>query len=373
MAVSTAVFLILLRLAIGWHFFYEGAYKIESTWMGKTETNKPFTSVHYFREAPGPVGKLMRHFLGDPNDEALALLSVQPVPEGKDERSYPPKDRVPPGLDAAWKGYLARFSAHYHLDEAQHKTAQNELDKAEADAVHWLTDTTKPAITTKSFPNFKGSVNVEETMPKRIAEYRAKLDELRDVQERKIPLFERDVEGKRLTDLKAEVTRLRSGLLADLDKNATDKMKTALNGLLTAEQKELPALGAAPPPRLLSWIDFLTMWGLAVMGGCLIVGLFTRLNCILAAGFLLLLYLSAPPFPWLPVMEKTNSHFLFVNQLLIEMLALLALATTASGCWLGLDALLGDLLAPRPAPSAAPQSVVVAPEPAPEPHPLVKR
>jgi hypothetical protein len=38
-----------------------------------------------------------------------------------------------------------------------------------------------------------------------------------------------------------------------------------------------------------------------------------------------------------------EGHYYFVNKNLIEMLALLVLATTRSGCWLGLDGLLHRL------------------------------
>jgi uncharacterized membrane protein YphA (DoxX/SURF4 family) len=82
------------------------------------------------------------------------------------------------------------------------------------------------------------------------------------------------------------------------------------------------------------------MWGLTIVGACLIVGLFSRTACVLAAAFLLGTYLMFPPFPWLPSPPNNEGYYLFVNKNLIEMLALLALATTTSGRWFGLDALI---------------------------------
>ena len=77
----TMAFLVLLRLAIGWHFLFEGLHKLDSFVRGETTTNKPFSSAGYFREAPGPLASEMRQFVGDPDDKALARLTVLPPPE----------------------------------------------------------------------------------------------------------------------------------------------------------------------------------------------------------------------------------------------------------------------------------------------------
>src|SRR5947209_19940961 len=99
---STAVFLVLLRLAIGWHFLFEGLHKLHSLWQGSTETNRPFSSAGYFREATGPIGGLVRSRIGDPDEEALARLTPEPIPEGQDPTKYPPHNRIPPALAADW-------------------------------------------------------------------------------------------------------------------------------------------------------------------------------------------------------------------------------------------------------------------------------
>jgi uncharacterized membrane protein YphA (DoxX/SURF4 family) len=138
-------------------------------------------------------------------------------------------------------------------------------------------------------------------------------------------------------------------LLADLDEYSKDLQKS-LEALLTTEQKEQAAKKdkakepePKPGPRpsqLQKCIDLATMYGLAILGACLILGLFSRTACLLAAIFLAMTYLCVPPWPWLPVAPNTEGYYAFVNKNAIEMLALLALATTASGRWFGLDALL---------------------------------
>ncbi len=120
---SAILFLVLLRLAIGWHFFYEGALKVRSTLIGPTVTNRPFSSAGYFREAPGPLGKVWRWQTGDPDTDALARLTV------------------PERLTKEWDDYLQRFSEHFILDQVQTKQAEAKLDRAKAKLVDWLTYT----------------------------------------------------------------------------------------------------------------------------------------------------------------------------------------------------------------------------------------
>jgi len=96
----------------------------------------------------------------------------------------------------------------------------------------------------------------------------------------------------------------------------------------------------------LEWIDWLTKYGLFAVGLGLLAGLFTRLWCVVGAGFLLMFYLAMPPWPGLPENPKAEGHYYFINKNIIEMFALMALATTHSGRWLGLDGLF-QFLIPR--------------------------
>ena len=76
----TAVFLIALRLCIGWHFAYEGYGKVKSAYLGKAATNeKPFSSETYFRESEGPFGKLIKSRIGDPDKEVVDRFTLKPI------------------------------------------------------------------------------------------------------------------------------------------------------------------------------------------------------------------------------------------------------------------------------------------------------
>ena len=96
---------------------------------------------------------------------------------------------------------------------------------------------------------------------------------------------------------------------------------------------------------LIEYFDWSTRWFLLVVGALLIVGLFTRLSCFSAAGFLLLTILTQLSVPWLPAAPNNEGSYLFVNKNVIEMLALLALMTTRTGRWFGLDAIAIAVLA----------------------------
>src|SRR5438309_223317 len=81
----TRVFLVLLRLAIGWHFLFEGIEKIRLVDMpGPTESRRAWTSLSYLREANGPAAGLIRSQIGDPDQEALDLFAVKPLERDQD-------------------------------------------------------------------------------------------------------------------------------------------------------------------------------------------------------------------------------------------------------------------------------------------------
>jgi uncharacterized membrane protein YphA (DoxX/SURF4 family) len=342
----TALFLLLLRLAIGWHFFAEGFHKLDGYWRGPTETvvgkARPFSSAGYFREGTGPLAKIIRKEVGDPDDEAFQLLT----PEQAESPNAPPHTRTPPLLHREWGEYVRRFCDHYSLSDEQRQKAEEVLTQTEDNAVKWLTRTEADE------KNFTAKAQEGRLpVPARVALYQRKLDELNEPKHSHLVSIGSDAESVRLHNLKAEVVRLRVGLVNDLDEYTKD-LRKELEKLPTAEQKQ-QAEGKGKPPepqapssekQMQTWIDLATMYGLTVLGACLILGLFTRLSCLLSAGFLVMTYLCIPPFPWLPSAPNNEGYYLFVNKNVIECLALLALATTTSGRWLGLDALIHWML-----------------------------
>jgi len=106
-------------------------------------------------------------------------------------------------------------------------------------------------------------------------------------------------------------------------------------------------------PNLLANADLITMWGLTLVGLCLMLGLFTRLASIGGIAFLLLFYLCNPPFVGYFYSIPTEGSYLVVNKNLVELGALVVIFTTGSGRFAGLDRILHGLFARRPRLAAA--------------------
>src|SRR5438067_1593803 len=113
----TRIFLVLLRLALGWLFLFAGIEKIESRWDGK---GRPFSSEGYFREAVGPMAPLVKTEIGDLDADTLALVTAQPPGANNDFAG-----RVPPLLSAQWDAYFRTFIEHYNPSEAEQKDLQS--------------------------------------------------------------------------------------------------------------------------------------------------------------------------------------------------------------------------------------------------------
>jgi uncharacterized membrane protein YphA (DoxX/SURF4 family) len=338
----TAFFLVLLRLAIGWHFFYEGYHKVHSLSVGPVirdgRTVPPFSSAGYFSEGRGPLGEVMRHAIGDPDEKLLERLEVAPMPAEKESAKDNKARLVPPVIARDWEAYVGRFSTYYGLDESQRSKAQEKLQEAETKFAEWLNSGSKAIV--KTYPS--GTVDVTESTPQRIEEYRSALREVHDVYAKKLPAFGRDVEKARLLKTKTDAVQLRKSLEADID-DQTELLKKSLGEILTPAQRDRDNMPEVEAPVFLKYLDTGTAWFLFGVGATLLLGVVTRTSCVLAAGFLLMTYLNTPAFPWLPVPPQQEGSYYFVSKNVIEMLALLTLATTPSGRWFGIDAVFHQL------------------------------
>ncbi len=109
----------------------------------------------------------------------------------------------------------------------------------------------------------------------------------------------------------------------------------------------------ASRPNLLANADLITMWGLTIVGVCLVLGLLTRLASLGGIAFILLFYLCNPPFIGYFYSIPTEGSYLIVNKNLVELCALIVIFATGSGRFAGLDRILHGLFARRPRLAAA--------------------
>ncbi|MBL8799300.1 MAG: DoxX family protein [Planctomycetia bacterium] len=325
----TCVFLILLRLAIGWHFLFEGLEKIHSD---------NWTSAGYLREASGPLAEHFRDLAGDP---VLDRMTPLPLAAGEDPAQVPPHRRMPRQLQREWQQFYERFVQYYQLNDEQQEAARRTFEQRQDQTALWLLQGKKQV---KRSSAWGPTVDREMTTPERLQEYRDKLQTARKVQDEELSRFGADVNAK-LKTAKTDAARVRSELNADLN-DQTNEMVKALRAAAKVEQvKDKEPLPYAVESSwrdwgMLQWSDAIVKYGLVAVGICLLIGLLTRSACVAGASFLLLFYLAMPPLLGMPDNPKAEGHYLFINKNIIEMLALLTLATTRSGRWVGLDGLL---------------------------------
>lgn len=93
-------------------------------------------------------------------------------------------------------------------------------------------------------------------------------------------------------------------------------------------------------PTLLTISDYVNMWGLTLVGLCLVLGLYSGHAAIGGMVFILLYYLFAPPLLGLEYSRPGEGSYLIVNKNLIEACALFVLYTFPTSHLIGLDRLL---------------------------------
>ena len=93
-------------------------------------------------------------------------------------------------------------------------------------------------------------------------------------------------------------------------------------------------------PTLLTISDYVNMWGLTLVGLCLLLGVFSRQAALSGMVFILLYYLFAPPFLGLEYSRPGEGSYIIVNKNLIEACALFVLYYFPTSHLIGLDRLL---------------------------------
>src|SRR5437870_5428117 len=99
----TRITLVLLRIAIGWHFLFEGVDKLQTHLTGPVEGKPQWTSEPYLRGATGPFATYFQAPLGqDPDEAALERLTLPETKPGEPAK-------LPPVVEEEWQAQFNRF------------------------------------------------------------------------------------------------------------------------------------------------------------------------------------------------------------------------------------------------------------------------
>ena len=275
--------IVALRLMIGWHFFREGADKLVS---GK------FSSAGFMVIAKGPLTPLFHWFVWD-LDGRVRL------------------DRE--GTLEAWNQYREQVVAHFGFDAKQAAKAKDAQKLREEQFTSLLDENAEDIA-----KYFRG---LERRDKYRGEASRTEVASLRD----------------QLATIEMELTRDLKGWLTKIDA-MWQGLEDDLNGLATPEQVARGHLALGKPGRKLMdtiFIDQIIPTFDLVVGILLILGLFTRITSLAAAGFLAMIV--ATQWPGAP--GAVPAHYQA-----IEMFGCLVLAAVGAGRFAGLDFLVGCLL-----------------------------
>ncbi len=281
LGLTGAVMLVLLRLTVGWHFYSEGIDK---------KAAGDWTAAPFFANAKGPLSDNFRQLVWDA-DGAFRLNRAAAMRE--------------------WAVFRDGVGNHYGFAESQKAQAQANYAKA-VEQYDWVLA--------------ENATDLEEYALGR--ERIAKLET--EGQEKTVRDGVASLGGQRDT-IRREWKQKAAPALAQIDAIWAN-YESDQNALATAEQSQASPYYHLSKPRLkridTSVIDrFVPYFDIAI-GLCLLLGFFTPVAALAAAGFLGSVFLSQFP----PTTGPGSS-----NYQLIECMACLVLAATGSGRLAGLD------------------------------------
>lgn len=383
-SLAAVVLLIVLRIGIGWQLLYEGLWKIDTL-----DSPKPWTSAGYLKNSVGPLRDQFRELAGDPDelgwlnyDKVSArwidwadrfkkhyeldakqagslnrLLNGSQTKVGDREVFVQDLKSLPEGIDSALlaktvnpKIFAYDAKEKKLMVDAGRLLQPNEkakLDKLvegreDAEAQQWLSALNTLYTRQKNgmgyLKKLKATIKGDPKM--RSDEKWQKVGKVQQYKER-LADYERDYaaastpfEFDHLSHTWGKIQTLRTELTGPVKALEAEFYDTATKKILRVEQHSEGEM--SKPWTALRISDTLTILGLTVLGAMLIAGLFTRFAAVAAALMLFGFYMAMPPWPGVPEIPGPEHSFI-VNKNLIEVFALLALATVPSGMWFGLD------------------------------------
>lgn len=295
---------IILRIGLGWHFLYEGVWKVEN--------RKEFTARPYLAEAKGPLSGLFYMMLPDVDGRQRLSYHAVKGTDGKPDVAFSGDLYL-----ARWDDIQRRLAERYKIDDDQRAAAE----KTHAEYKQTLADYLKE--------------NHDEMLG-----YFRSLNRLEE--EKAAAANDSPYQQKRLWDRQQELRKQVEGWVKRLDELDLQYAAAAWN-LLEPEQQARGGWLKGHPWNPLNWtqmeqLNAMVTYSLVAIGLGLVVGCCTRLAALGGAGFMAFVVLSQFPWPTVyPPAPPVVGHALFVNKDVIEMLALILVATVPAGRWGGLD------------------------------------
>jgi len=296
------VLLVALRVGLGYHFLYEGVWKIKHA--------DEFTAEPFLTQAKGPIAPLFYAMIPDINGrQRLKII---------DEKGKSKIDTE--AVANRWYGIRREFLDYYgpYADEG----ARKRLD-SRAEETYRL--------------YYKG---LDEYLKDNVDKIRAHFGALDRFEASQEAGQKAAFQQKRRWDQMMDLRKESHGWIAEVEK-MEGKYKMALWDLLDEDQKVVGPIPASWNPfrwTRVEQINFAVTYALTAIGLCLVLGLCTRLAALGGGMFMLFVVMTQPAWPTIyPPDPPVVGHALLVNKDFVEMLALLTIATTAVGRWAGLD------------------------------------
>ena len=293
--ILAVIMLVALRLTIGWHFFYEGVWKISNY--------EKFSTTPFMEMAKGPFAPLYYMMVYDiDGKERLKIVTAE---DGKTERI--------PGTywTDAWEDQYNKAVKEYQLDEKQAAEAKAIFEQYKVSLANYL------AMNLDDIRGYFGSLQ--------------RFEEQKANGGNNAPYYK-----KRMWDQQQDLRKEVKGWTSEIDALG-EEYRMALYNILTPEQQgKFAPLGEGV--TLEGTFNFLMTAALTAIGLCMLLGFCNRLACLGGAVFLLNVVLTQPPWPQIyPPMPAVTGHSLIIDKNFVEMVAMIMLACVPVGRWAGLD------------------------------------
>ena len=266
-----ALALVGLRLAIGWHFWEEGRSKL---------SRGGFSSASFFQQSKGPLASFLHSWSGYRSPQQW--LDAETTKQD-------------------WNTYRDKIARKFDFDESQQKESQDILDRhLRLLSMHFRKNKEEMVQYRKS----------QEVIDSAAA----------DPTVTAIPSLNSHLDRNR-----SEISQLSARLVTPV-RDYWYSLELQLHNLRNEQQKQKRKIPVLSVPATM--IDHIVPYFTLIVGGLLLMGLFSRMASLAGALFLLMVIATQPP--WVAEAMPVHSQ-------LIEACGLLVIAGTGAGRLAGLD------------------------------------